>query len=166
MCVSRTVRRDVGVSGGSTRGAARQQRESRGGRAVAGRQALAGRALLRMQPERPVQAVQRQPVRVLQQVQKDVGAQGQIGNRLHLVGSGPETLAGLFAGDAMACVTFQRQTQKGKPGRGDEEGTLPGLCWPPVEALCGLVATGEAPVGLYVCSSCHCTGVHAFNVGH
>lgn len=69
---ARTERRDVGVTGESTRGAARQQRESRGGRAVAGRQALPGRALLRMQPERPVQAVQRQPVRVLQQVQKGV----------------------------------------------------------------------------------------------
>lgn len=71
MC-SWTVRCDVGVSGESTRGAARQQRESRGGRAVSGREAVPGRALLWVQPERPVQAVQRQSVRVLQQVQKDV----------------------------------------------------------------------------------------------
>lgn len=77
--------RDVGVSGESARGAARQRRESRGGRAGAGRQALPGRAVLRLQPERAVQTVQRQPVRVLQQVQKGVGTQGQIGSRLHLV---------------------------------------------------------------------------------
>ena len=165
MCLSRTVRRDVGVSGGSTRGAARQQRESRGGRAVAGRQALAGRALLRMQPERPVQAVQRQPVRVLQQVQKDVGTQGQIGNRLHLVGSGPETLAGLFAGDAMARVTFQRQTQKGKLVM---KGTLPGLCWPPEEALCGLGGHRRSPcrpvclllLSLHRCTCFQCGSAH------
>lgn len=107
---SGAARRDVGVSGESSRGAARQRRESRGGRAGAGRQALPGRALLRLQPERAVQTVQRQPVRVLQQVQKGVWTQGQIGNRLHLVRPGPETLAGLFAGDAVACLTFQRQT--------------------------------------------------------
>lgn len=72
---SRTVSsRDVGVSGESARGAAREQRESRGGRAVSGREALPGRALLRVQPERPVQAVQRQPVRVLQPLQKGVRA--------------------------------------------------------------------------------------------
>lgn len=82
---SGAARRYVGVSGESSRGAARQRRESRGGRAGAGRQALPGRALLRLQPERAVQTVQRQPVRVLQQVQKGVGTQGQIGNRLHLV---------------------------------------------------------------------------------
>lgn len=110
LCVRGLRVRDVGVSGESSRGAARQRRESRGGRAGAGRQALPGRALLRLQPERAVQTVQRQPVRVLQQVQKGVGTQGQIGNRLHLVWPGPETLAGLFAGDAVACLTFQRQT--------------------------------------------------------
>lgn len=107
---SGAARRDVRVSGESSRGAARPRRESRGGRAGAGRQALPGRALLRLQPERAVQTVQRQPVRVLQQVQEGVGTQGQIGNRLHFVGPGPETLAGLFAGDAMARLTFQRQT--------------------------------------------------------
>lgn len=63
----------------------------------------------------------------------------------------------------MARVTFQRQTQKGKlvMKRGRcrvSAGRLRRLS-------VGLVATGEAPVGLYVCSSCHCTGVHAFNVG-
>lgn len=68
-------RRDVGgVPGEPARGAARQRRESRGGRAVAGRQALAGRPLLRLQPERAVQAVQRQPVRLLRQVQEGVRA--------------------------------------------------------------------------------------------
>ena len=113
-CVRGPCRCDVGVPGGSVRGAARQQRESRGGRALAGRQAVPGRALLRVQPERAVQAVQREPVRVLQPLQEDVRAQGQTGHRLHLVGPGPETLAGLFAGDALARVTFQRQTQKGK----------------------------------------------------
>lgn len=67
MCL-RTVGCHVGVSGGSTRGAARQQRQSRGGRAITGRQAVTRRLILWMQPERPVQAVQWQPVRVLQQI--------------------------------------------------------------------------------------------------
>ena len=39
----------------------------------------------------------------------------------NIQGQNNQKVSLLFAGDAMACLTSQRQTQKGKMGCGDEE---------------------------------------------